>query len=225
MLALGAVAFAPSLLLAGSHCRHPDCGSFCHVSAIASHRHVPEVCYKEIRYKVRKPRCRTELVLETTKVGRPVYQPSVEPGRAIVTVPDCREQTCMLLTQEYLPETKERRVAVDAGHWATASRSCGLCGPKACEHVWVPKIVEPCVPTTELVSRDVWVPKARVECHDVATEVKFEIHTTCRRWECEDVSRHVPVTTEEWVEEEVVIKVPFVTARCVTCRRVVADVD
>jgi hypothetical protein len=149
----------------------------------------------------------------------------IEPGRAVVPVPECREKTCMVLSHDYRPESRETALAVDAGQWATVSHKCGLCGPKTVEQVWVPKIVETCVPVTELVCQDVWVEKTHVECRDVPTEVKFPIHTTSRRWECEVVYRHVPATTAEWIEEEVVIRVPFVSAQCVACRHVVETED
>jgi hypothetical protein len=209
----------PSFVAAGEHCRHPDCGRVCRVSAPGSHRHVPEVCYREIKFTVRKPRCQTELALEKSQLVKPTYEPVVEPGCAIVSIPVCHHETCVEVCRELVPETTLKTVTLDNGSWCTVHRKCFHLGPKSCETVWVPNCVETCVPSTEMVSRDVLVPKTHETCHEEPTPISFPIHSIARRFEKEDVYRHVPVTTEKWVEEEVVIRVPFVTSRCVSCRQ------
>ncbi len=217
--------FIPSLVVAGERCRHDTCGTVCRVYVIDSHRRVAEVSYREIKVKVPRKTCETRLVEEKSLVVKPVYQRAVEPGCATVAVPRRQQVVCLETRRESQTETVMKSVTVDAGEWATMTRSCGLCGPIVCEHVWVPKYVETKVPSTELVYRDVVVPRVHEKWHDVPCTVDFPIQTTNRKLESEEVVRHVPVTTEKWVEEEVVIKVPFVTWRCVSCRQVFETPD
>jgi hypothetical protein len=222
---LGLAYAAPNFVAASERCQHPGCGPVCRLYVIESHRAVPEVCYREIKIKVCKPRCQTDLVLEKSQVVKPAYQPLVEPGHATVLIPVCHHKTCFEVCHELRPETTHKTVTVDDGHWCTVCRKCHFLGGKTCEQVWVPNYGETCVPTTELVCRDVVVPTIHEECRDVPTQTSFPIHTLDRRLEKEDVYRHVPVTTEKWVEEEIVIRVPFVTSRCVSSRQVFESDD
>src|SRR4051812_25521180 len=115
LVAACAAAFVAGPARAGDHCPHAECGATCHSYVIDSYRHVPEVGYRDIRIKIREPRCRTELVEETSQVVIPSYQPTVETGHAVITVPRCRHTTYFETCRECRPETRLKPVTVDAG--------------------------------------------------------------------------------------------------------------
>jgi hypothetical protein len=209
---------------AGSRCHHPGCGTTCRI-VIDSHRYVADECVREIRVTVPKLRCQTDLEVETSRVVSPTYHPMVEPGHATVSVPECKQETYCVVRRKCCPETKMKSITVDAGHWTTVCRKCTPCGPKVCEARWCPHYKEVCVPTTELVCRDVVESRVRDVYRDTPKHVCFPIETSERRDEVEEVSRHVPVTRAEWVTAEIVVKVPFVTARHVPCRTSITTDD
>src|SRR5262249_25027159 len=128
-------------------------------------------------------------------------------------------KTCLVTHEETVPQTVMKPVCVDAGHWATVGRRCSLCGPKTCQTVWVSRRAQVLQPTTEMVCREVIVPETHEECHEVPTPVSFPVHTESRGFEKQEVTRHVAVTTQDRVDRQGVIRVPFGTWRCVTGAR------
>ncbi len=69
------------------------------------------------------------------------------------------------------------------------------------------------------------VPETKVECRNTPLLIEFPLEKSVVHFNTEELVRHVPVTTETYVEEEVVIRVPFATTRCVACRQVFKTED
>lgn len=216
---------SPSLAVAGDRCKHVDCGNVCSIYVIDSHRHVPEIRYKEIEIKLPKKLCKTILVEEKSEVVKPSYQTFIEHCATTIKAPHCKLVTSYVSCQECRPETTYKPVTVDVGHTECICQPVGHCGKVVATEVWVPKYIETYLPCTEIVCRDVLVPKTKVECQEFSYEHRFPIENSVVRYTKEELIRHVPLTIENHVEEVIKIRVPFATNRCVSCKEIFKSGD